>query len=76
MCIFFIPAKLAIFLQDMLWKSCLELNFEQLSHSMSVVNIFYLAVTKENMSHGHSKNIHYRHTMEKLFQIEFLTTFP
>ena len=63
----FATNKLTIFLQNMLWKSCLKLNLEQLSHSMSVVNIFHLADTKENMSHGQSKNIHYRNTMEKLF---------
>ena len=68
--------KLAIFLQNMLWKSYLKLNLEQLSHSMSVVNIFHLAVTKENKSHGQKKKIHCKHTMEKMFQIEFSITFP
>ena len=32
-------AKLAIFATDMLWESCSKLNFEQLSHSMSVSKI-------------------------------------
>ena len=40
-------AKLAIFATDMLWESCLKLNLEQLSHSMSVANITSLAVAKE-----------------------------
>ena len=32
-------AKLGIFLQNILWESCLKCDFEQLSHSMSVRNI-------------------------------------
>ena len=36
-------AKLAIFLQDILWESCLEFNLEQLSHSMFCKNIACLA---------------------------------
>ena len=40
-------AKLGIFLQNILWESCLKCDFEQLSHSMSVRNIARLAVAKE-----------------------------
>ena len=42
-----LTAKLAIFLQDILWESCLKLNFEQLSHSMFCKNIASLAVAME-----------------------------
>ena len=45
--IFYITAKIAIFATDMLWESCLEFNFEQLSHSMFCKNIASLAVAKE-----------------------------
>ena len=34
-----VTAKILIFLQNMLWKTCRKLNFEQLSHSMSVANM-------------------------------------
>ena len=40
-------AKISIFLQNMLWKTCRKLNFEQLFHSMSVQNMAILAVAKE-----------------------------
>ena len=43
-------AKLAIFATDILWESCFKLNFEQLSHTMSIVNVDILAVTRKNMS--------------------------
>ena len=39
-------AKLAIFVTDILWKSCLKSNLEQLFHSMSSANIASLAVAK------------------------------
>ena len=37
-------AKLAIFLQNILWESCSKFNFKQLSHSMFCKNIASLAV--------------------------------
>ena len=40
-------AKLAKFLQNIRWESCLKLNFEQLSHSMFSKNIASLAVAME-----------------------------
>ena len=40
-------AKLAIFLQNILWESCLKLDFEQLSHSMFCKNIASLAAARE-----------------------------
>ena len=40
-------AKLGIFLQNILWESCLKCDFEQLSHSIPVTNIARLAVAKE-----------------------------
>ena len=40
-------AKIATFTMDIVWESCLKLNLEQLSHSMSVANIASLAVSKE-----------------------------
>ena len=43
-------AKLAIFATDILWESCSKLNFEQLSHTMSIVNVAILAVARKNMS--------------------------
>ena len=43
-------AKLAIFATDMLWESCSKLNFEQLSHTMSIVNVAILAVARKNVS--------------------------
>ena len=43
-------AKLAIFVTDILWESCSKLNFEQLSHTMSIVKVAILAVTRKNMS--------------------------
>ena len=43
-------AKLAIFATDILWESCSKLNFEQLSHTMSIVNVAILAGARENMS--------------------------
>jgi len=46
--IFFLAtAKIATFTMDIVWESCLKLNLEQLSHSMSVENIASLAVAKE-----------------------------
>ena len=36
-------AKLAIFLQNILWESCSKFNLEQLSHSMFCKNIARLA---------------------------------
>ena len=36
-------AKLAIFLQNILWESCSKFNFKQLSHSMFCKNIASLA---------------------------------
>ena len=47
-------AKLAIFATDILWESCSKLNFEQLSHTMSIVNVAILAVARKNMSNVHS----------------------
>ena len=46
-CFPWIPAKRAIFLQNILWKSCSKSNFKQLSYSMSVANTASLAVAKE-----------------------------
>ena len=43
-------AKLAIFATDILWESCSKLNFEQLSYTMSIVNVAILAVARKNMS--------------------------
>ena len=43
-------AKLAIFATDILWENCSKLNFEQLSHTMSIVNVAILAVARKNMS--------------------------
>ena len=43
MYIYHITAKIAIFATDMLWESCLEFNFEQLSQSMFCKNIARLA---------------------------------
>ena len=43
-------AKIAIFSTDILWESCHEFIFKQLSHSMSVANIAILAVTKKKLS--------------------------
>ena len=40
----------------MLWKSYLKLNLEQLSHSMSVVNIFTLAVRHVFLNISQKKN--------------------
>ena len=40
-------AKLAIFVTDILKKSCLKTNLEQLFHSMSLANIASLAVAKD-----------------------------
>ena len=42
-----VTAKLPIFLQHILWESCSETNFEQLSHNMFCKNIDSLAVAKE-----------------------------
>ena len=39
--------KLAIFVTDILWKNCLKLNLEQLSHSISLSNVASLAVAKD-----------------------------
>ena len=43
MYIYHITAKIAIFATDMLWESCLEFDFEQLSQSMFCKNIARLA---------------------------------
>ena len=40
-------AKLAIFLQNILWESCSKLDFKQLSHNMYFKNIDSLAVAKD-----------------------------
>ena len=44
---FLVTAKLSIFLQNILWKSCLKINFKHLSHSMFCKNIDSLAVGRE-----------------------------
>ena len=41
-------AELAIFDRDILWKSCLKSNLEQLSHNMSLRNVASLAVAKDH----------------------------
>ena len=42
-----VTAKLPILLQLILWESCSETNFEQLSHNMFCKNVDSLAVAKE-----------------------------
>ena len=42
-----IRAKLAMFLQNILWENCSKFDFKQISHNMYCKNIDSLAVAKE-----------------------------
>ena len=65
-------AKISIFLQNMLWKTCRKLNFEQLFHSMSVANMnIYARIQGKMISLAtacskQTSNIFTRHAIGKL----------
>ena len=67
--------KLAIFLQRILWKSCLKSDFAHFFHSNPCENIASLVVAKgvakeENvLDNGQTNNIFTRVTMEKMYKM-------
>ena len=67
--------KLAIFLQRVLWKSCLKSNFAFFFHSNPCENIASLAVAmgvakeKNVLDNGQTNNIFTRVTMEKMYKM-------
>ena len=71
-------AKLAIFLQNILWESCCKLNLEQLSHSMFCKNIASLAVAMETRFSWYWPNerYSYRTYFGKVVQNQILNNFP
>ena len=77
-CFPWILAKLAIFATDMLWKSCSEINLEQLSHSMFCKNIASLAVAMETCVPWYWPNeqYSYRTYYGKVVQNQILNNFP